>query len=144
MRTKPLIFIVDEDESFVANARAGLELAGYGVASANNGPTALESIARLKPNLVVVEMMLPGCSGFRVLHELKERSRSMPVVMLSSFGGSAQRGLAQCMGASEFLAKPVSLNRLTEIVARLTPQPPYNPPHLSQSALKSVEAHAGS
>jgi DNA-binding response OmpR family regulator len=76
---------------------------------------------------------------------LNMATRSTSVVMLSSFGGLAQRVLAESMGAAEFLCKPVSLNRLVEIVERLTPrQTPLNPPHLSPSVLKPVHAHGGS
>lgn len=141
MRKTPLILIVDEDETFVSASRAGLESAGYAVATADSGPAALDSAARLKPNLVIVDMILPGCSGFRVLREMNEL---VPVVMVASFGGFAQRVLAESMGAAEFLCKPVSLNRLIEVARQLTPaQAPLNPPHFSAAVLKSVNSHGG-
>src|SRR5262245_32928538 len=144
MRKTPLILIVDEDEAFVSATHAGLESAGYAVTTADSGPAALESATRLKPNLVIVEMILPGCSGFRVLREMNEPSQMAPVVMVASFGGFAQRVLAESMGAAEFLCKPVSLNRLVEIAGHLMPrQAPLNPPHFSSAVLKSVNSHAG-
>src|SRR5437899_1179916 len=82
MRTAPLILLMDEDERFLEAARLHLEARGYAVAIARTGPEGLALAHQLKPNLVVTEMVLPGCSGFRVLEELKRQPWTAMVVMV--------------------------------------------------------------
>ena len=138
--TGPVILLIDEDETFLAIAVGHFRERGYAVKAATGGLEGIEAAARTSPDVVVANMVLPGCSGFRVLEAAKRMPEAPSVIMVSSFGSWVQRSLARHLGASEFLLHPVSLNRLEEVVARLCPAPP-NGPHLDLAHVRPVEAH---
>jgi DNA-binding NarL/FixJ family response regulator len=101
------VLVVDESEAFLAGtlqwieSRRDLRLVG----TARNGHDALEAVARLSPDLVIVEAVLPGIDGFRVARTLKTRANA-PLVLLVTFHASATaRNEAFAAGADGFLAK---------------------------------------
>jgi DNA-binding response OmpR family regulator len=118
MNHRPTVLLVDADPSFSSVARISLAGHGYVVEHRADASAALEAALHLNPDLVVIDMILSGRSGFRLLEELKMANRARPVIMAASFGSMAQRGLAELLGADDFLIKPVSMNRLLESVRR--------------------------
>src|SRR5262245_41217264 len=128
MDYRPIILLMDADEAFARSVREFLQGHGCRVEVCNRADVGLALAAELEPDVVVTEMLLPGASGFRVLEHLKRRDASLPVIMAATFGSAVQRSLARTLGADDFLAKPVSLNRLLESVRRFC-SPGVNPPH---------------
>ena len=106
-----------EDEANILEAisfllsRDGWEVHGHG-----NGGTALETIARLKPDVVVLDVMLPGRSGLDILRDLRAdpETERMPVLMLTAKGQAKDRDMALALGANAYLTKPFSNAEMLE------------------------------
>lgn len=108
-----------EDEPHIVEALSFLlTREGMSVSAHANGTDAAETTARLAPDLVILDVMLPGKSGFDILHEIRQihGMTELPVLMLTAKGQSRDRAAAQAAGASLFMTKPFS-NR--EIVANV-------------------------
>ena len=106
-----LILVVDDDPT-VAEVVAGyLDRAGFAVNRAADGPAALRSAAEQPPNLVVLDLMLPGMDGLTVCRTLRDRS-SVPVIMLTARGDEEDRILGLELGADDYVTKPFSPREL--------------------------------
>lgn len=111
-----------EDEGNILEAigfiltRAGWEVQGHG-----NGATALEAVARVAPDLVVLDVMLPGRSGLEILRDLRGRpaTAELPILMLTAKGQAKDRETALELGADAYLTKPFSNAELLATVTRL-------------------------
>ncbi|MEQ8368317.1 MAG: response regulator [Roseicyclus sp.] len=111
-----------EDEANILEAigfiltRAGWEVRGHG-----NGGTAVEAVARVRPDVVVLDVMLPGRSGLDILRDLRAapETASLPVLMLTAKGQAKDRENAMVLGADAFLTKPFSNAELLETVTGL-------------------------
>ena len=117
MTSKPpqSVLLVDDDENLAAMLAEILQLHGFEVGKATSGEAVLERIAAVPPDLVVLDVMLPGASGFEVLARLRQGSE-LPVIMLTARGADAERIAGLTGGADDYLAKP--FNPL-ELVARI-------------------------
>ena len=109
------LLIVDDDAELVAMLREYLEPEGFAAESAENGQAALERLGRGGIDFVVLDVMLPGLTGFEVLRRLRATSR-VPVLMLTARGEEIDRVVGLEMGADDYLAKPFSPR---ELVARV-------------------------
>ena len=105
------ILIIEDDRNLLNELREFLENNGYEVASVDNFLKASEIALEMRPDLVILDINLPGISGFDICREIKEKS-NIPVLMLTSRVGIEDeiRGLE--IGADEYLAKPVDTRRL--------------------------------
>jgi adenylate cyclase len=105
---KGLLLVVDDNEANRDILLRRLKLEGYGVLIAESGHQALEMVREKNPDLVLLDVMMPGLDGFAVLRELKEdpRSRHIPVIMISSV--SEIQSVVRCieMGAEDYVSKP--------------------------------------
>ena len=111
----PRLLIVDDDAELCAMLREYLEPEGFAAECAESGQAALERLARGGIELVVLDVMLPGLTGFEVLRRLRATSR-VPVLMLTARGEEIDRVVGLEMGADDYLAKPFSPR---ELVARV-------------------------
>ncbi len=115
---KPLILIVEDEAALVTMLRYNLEKEGYRVCEAGDGEEALTVVAERKPDLVVLDWMLPSLSGIEVCRQLRRKpsTRELPVIMLTARGeeGDKIRGLNT--GADDYMTKPFSL---PELMARI-------------------------
>lgn len=108
---EPRVLVVDDDLT-VAEVVAGyLERAGYDVDRAGDGPAALESAAARRPDLVVLDLMLPGMDGLEVCRRLRARG-PVPVIMLTARGDEDDRILGLEVGADDYVTKPFSPREL--------------------------------
>jgi DNA-binding response OmpR family regulator len=101
------ILLVDDDLALAGLLREFLELQGFEVALAHRAEDALATIAREPPDLVVLDVMLPGISGFEALRRLREQ-HDVPVIMLTARGEESERILGLMGGADDYLSKPCS------------------------------------
>jgi DNA-binding response OmpR family regulator len=106
------ILLVDDDVALAALLREFLELQGFQVTLAHRAEDALERIAQQPPDLVVLDVMLPGISGFEALRRLREW-HDVPVIMLTARGEESERILGLVGGADDYLPKPCSPLELT-------------------------------
>jgi DNA-binding response OmpR family regulator len=112
--------LIVEDEPLIARFVArGLRSEGYTVAIATDGEGAVERLAGGSWDLVILDLLLPGCDGFEVLREISGRRLDVPVLVLSARREVDARVRALDAGASDFLAKPFALD---ELLARVRVQ----------------------
>ena len=107
------ILVVDDEPEILRAVRAGLAAQGYQVQTAMNGEDALRSASLAAPDLVILDVMLPGSlSGLEVCRRLREWS-DVPVLVLSALGQERQKVQALDIGADDYLTKPFGMDELT-------------------------------
>jgi DNA-binding response OmpR family regulator len=112
----PLILVVDDEPHITEVVSAYLEREGYQVEAAADGDTALELARHARPDLLVLDVMLPGRSGFDVLRDLRAEGVDAAVIMLTARDELIDRVAGLEMGADDYMAKPFEPR---ELVARI-------------------------
>jgi two-component system nitrogen regulation response regulator NtrX len=112
------ILVVDDEQAIQASLRGVLEDEGYRVVTAGTGPEALERIAEDPPDLVLLDIWMPGVDGMEALAEIKRRGPEQAVVMISGHGTIETAVKATKLGAYDFIEKPLSLEKTLLAVAR--------------------------
>jgi DNA-binding response OmpR family regulator len=104
------VLLVEDEVNIIEAIRFLLTREGWQVMTHETGSGALEAIRSLKPDLVMLDVMLPGKSGFDILEELRadEETADLPVLMLTARGQSRDREMAEKAGVSRFMTKPFS------------------------------------
>ncbi|MFZ0158908.1 MAG: response regulator transcription factor [Kineosporiaceae bacterium] len=106
------VLVVEDDATVAEVVRTYLEHAGLEIEHAADGVTALAVAARMNPDLVVLDLMLPGLSGLEVCTRLREGRPDLPVIMLTALGEESDRLLGLETGADDYLVKPFSPREL--------------------------------
>ncbi|WP_179380097.1 response regulator transcription factor [Jannaschia marina] len=119
----PRVLLIEDEQNIATAISFLLGQAGWRVSTHSDGATALEAIARHAPDVVVLDVMLPGRSGFDVLGGIREGAgdvpRDLPVLMLTAKGQAKDRERAEALGASRFMTKPFSNQELVAAVTAL-------------------------
>lgn len=115
MSKLPKILIIDDDHGLSSLLKEYLPRFGFEPASADEPETGLKMIQSFHPDLVILDIMLPGKSGFEVCREIRSSS-SLPIIMLTARGETNDRIVGLEMGADDYLAKPFEPR---ELVARI-------------------------
>jgi DNA-binding response OmpR family regulator len=110
------ILIVEDNPDLAFGLRNNLEIEGYTIDTAADGLSGLERARAWQPDLIILDLMMPGLDGFRVLRTLREEGIETPVVILSAHGQEADKVRGFRMGADDFVTKPFSL---LELLARV-------------------------
>ncbi len=110
------ILLVDDEASIVSLAKMYLEREGFRVESAGDGLLALEAVAKLRPALVVLDVMLPGADGLEVCRRLRGAGNQVPIIMLTARDEDIDKILGLELGADDYLTKPFNPR---ELVARV-------------------------
>jgi len=113
------ILLVDDDPDIVDSMKGLLETNGYEVLSAADGNAGLAMAEQEKPDLIVLDMMLPKRSGFLVLEKLKRCHNPAPVIMITGNEGVRHQTFAETLGVDEYLRKPFRMERLLERIGEL-------------------------
>ena len=120
------ILIVDDDHKIVHLVRTYLEREGFSVVTAADGLAAIAAAREQQPQLVILDLMLPGLDGFAVMRAVRE-SAAVPILMLSARGSTADRIAGIATGADDYLPKPFSpaelVVRVQAILRRSSPAP---------------------
>src|SRR5688572_4558730 len=103
------ILIVEDNADLAFGLRTTLEIEGYTVDWAEDGPTGLEAAQRGDADLVILDLMLPGMDGYRVLRALRGGGSAVPVLILTARGEEADKVLGFRSGADDYVTKPFSL-----------------------------------
>ncbi len=117
-----VILIVDDDQDFLMAMRTALEELGVKIQTAVNGNTAVEMILSDPPDLVVLDQMLPGRSGFLVLEKirpLRKETGKPPVIMVTANPGQRHKVYAETLGVDVYLNKPFRMEKLTKAAEEL-------------------------
>jgi DNA-binding response OmpR family regulator len=120
------VLVVDDDESVGEVVAAYLDRAGFAVRRVADGIDALELAAAEPPDLVVLDLMLPGIDGFEVCRRLRRRSPGIPIVMLTARGEEDDRIRGLEVGADDYVTKPFSprelVLRIQSVLRRSSPE----------------------
>jgi len=115
MKNRPYIMVVDDDREILQMLKHILELEGYGIAIVADGSSALALLQKCKPDLVILDIMLPGLDGYQVLNLIRQHS-DVPVIMLTVRCEVASLHKALTLGADDYVRKPFSTR---ELMARI-------------------------
>ena len=114
------VLVVDDDPEIVESMRTVLQAKGYNILVARDGNQGQALAEKERPDLVILDMMMPKRSGFLVLEKLKKRDGDGPaVIMITANEGSRHRAYAEMLGVDEYLRKPFALDKLVDAVDRL-------------------------
>jgi two-component system alkaline phosphatase synthesis response regulator PhoP len=117
---QPAVLVVDDEESFVAPLAHTLAREGYRVLTAHDGPAALDLVAREQPDVVLLDLMLPGLSGLQVCRSIRKLNIPQPgVIMVTAKGTDVDAVVGLESGADDYVAKPFSLSLLLARVRAL-------------------------
>lgn len=124
------VLLVDDDNDILTSMHAAFEPTGAIIDLASNGNKAVELHDKHSPDLVILDMMLPGRSGFLVLERIKAkkpRNAKPFVIMITGNQGARHKMYAETLGVSEYLNKPVKLDKLIATAERLLAGPAEAP-----------------
>ncbi len=110
------LLVVDDDADIVELLAASLRFSGFDVTTASNGHDALALAGSLRPDLIVLDVMMPGLDGLGVVRRLREGGNRVPVVMLTAKDATEDRVSGLTVGGDDYITKPFSLE---EVVARI-------------------------
>jgi len=113
------ILIVDDDPDVRESMDAAFRAEGAQTLLADNGNTAIDLCLSESPDLVVLDMMLPGRSGFLALEKIKGREESPLVIMVTANEGKRHQAYGEQLGVDRYLLKPVPLSQLIAVAAEL-------------------------
>ena len=125
------VLLVDDDEKLRRLVSEYLEGYGFQVDTLSDGLSVLETVRKESPDIVILDVMLPGKDGLDVLKEIRAE-HTVPVIMLTARGEDADRIVGLELGADDYLPKPFNplelLARMKAVIRRLSPQAPGRPP----------------
>ena len=111
----PMVFVVEDEESFIDALDIGLKREGFRVSVAKDGAEALTMFDKVNPDIVLLDVMLPKVSGTDVCREIRKKSQ-VPIIMVSAKGSEIDTVIGLEVGADDYIVKPY---RLRELVARI-------------------------
>ena len=106
------VLIVDDEEELVTTIAERLQIRGIQAETATDGETALKMIGENPPQVVVLDVMMPGIGGIEVLKRMKAQNLQIPVILLTGYGSTEQGMAGMREGAFDYLMKPCDLNML--------------------------------
>jgi DNA-binding response OmpR family regulator len=121
---RKIVLIVDDQPSIVTTLKFQVMNAGYDVLIANSGESAMNSVSEKKPDLVLLDVMMPRINGWEVCRRLKANpaTNDIPVFMVTSLHGDADSAEARNSGANEFL-KPIKTDDLVKRIKKYLGSP---------------------
>jgi DNA-binding response OmpR family regulator len=127
------VLVVDDEPTIGEVVSRYLERAGYETRVAADGPAALEAVAERSPDLIVLDLMLPGLDGLEVMRRVRERrDHSSAIILLTAKGDESDRIVGLRLGADDYVVKPFSpaelVARVDAVLRRVDPEPEDEPP----------------
>ena len=117
------ILIVDDEPEIVRGLEDNLRFEGYQTSTAGDGREALAVAAREAPDLILLDIMMPGLSGWDVCRELRDKGIDVPIIMLTARGEEGDRIRGLELGADDYITKPFSLRELLARVRAVLRRP---------------------
>ena len=122
------VLIVEDEEGLLDGLAHNFRYEGYDVLTAKNGPEGLKLALKQKPDVVVLDIMLPEKDGFTVLKELRQRHRDIPVLVMTARNFEADVLKGFDLGADDYVTKPFGIKELMARVKRLVQRGPSGAP----------------
>ena len=110
------LLVVDDEPNIVELLSASLRYAGFEVATATDGQSALAAARTFRPDLLVLDVMMPGLDGFGVVRRLRQNGRHTPVLFLTARDAAEDKISGLTLGGDDYVTKPFSLD---EVLARI-------------------------
>jgi len=110
------VLLIEDNANLAFGLRNNLEIEGYAVDHAATGAEGLKHAAERRPDVILLDLMLPGIDGFRVLRTLRERGGEPPILILTALGDEASKVRGLRLGADDYVTKPFSV---LELLARV-------------------------
>ena len=124
------VLVVDDEPNILLSLEFLMQQAGFDVTTAADGENALERIDAGLPDLLLLDISLPGISGFDVLERLRtaDATRRLPIIMLTAHGREVEREKGMALGADDYITKPFSTQALVEKVKTLLTESDHDAP----------------
>ena len=106
------ILIIEDEEDLVKGLKLNLVDEGYEVDYALNGKEGLDKALKDKPDLILLDIMLPGMNGLEICKELRQKKMDIPILMLTAKGGEIDKVIGLEIGADDYISKPFSIREL--------------------------------
>lgn len=115
------VLVIEDEPNIIEAISFILSRDGWEVATHSNGETAVEAVRELSPDALILDVMLPGRSGYDILQDLRtdDATRDLPVLMLTARGQKNDRELAERLGVNKFMTKPFSNAEVLETMRSL-------------------------
>ncbi|HEY8451679.1 MAG TPA: response regulator transcription factor [Natronosporangium sp.] len=127
-RTEAKLLVVEDDPNILELLSASLRFAGFDVSTATSGSAAVSAAREYRPDLVVLDVMLPDLDGFEVLRRIRESGERTPVVFLTARDATDDKIRGLTLGGDDYVTKPFSLEELTAriraVLRRTSGEPP--------------------
>ena len=133
------VLIVEDNTDLAYGLRNNLEIEGYDVDVAEDGSAGLARARTLGPDLIILDLMLPGMDGYRVLKALREGGDDVPVLILTAHGEEADKVRGFRLGADDYVTKPFGLLELMARVAALLRRTARTPGVVQRESFGEVE-----
>src|SRR5437870_13585687 len=105
MSTQPLVLVADDEPRITKLVAIALSEEGFRVVTANGGEQALQKAEEVRPDIVLLDIVMPDLDGIEVMRQLRER-RPVPVILLTAKGSTADKAKGLDLGADDYVAKP--------------------------------------
>ncbi len=129
-----LILVIEDDPAILRGLADNLKFESYTVLTASAGDAGLALAREKKPDLLILDLMLPGLSGYEVCRKLRTEGNQLPILMLTARGEEADRILGLDLGADDYVTKPFSIRellaRVRALLRRAQPAKPNEPDEL--------------
>ena len=128
--TAPLILLAEDNEANISTMVSYLQAKGYRVDIAHNGQAALDRLQHLRPDLILMDIQMPGMDGLEAIGHIRRDPslEQVPVIALTSLAMPGDRDRCLAAGATDYLSKPVRLKQLVEIIQTLLSSSRHHPP----------------
>jgi DNA-binding response OmpR family regulator len=117
---EPNVLLIDDEEAFVTTLQERLEMRGFAPRVALDGQSGLDMIAQDPPDVVVLDLRMPGMSGLEVLRRIRRTWPGLPVIMLSGHGSDQDFDSCMNLGAAMYHKKPLDIDVLLESIRTVT------------------------
>ena len=119
MADSKTILIVDDDVELSDGLRVVLERQGLRVIQARDGQQGKQMVYQQRPDLVILDMMMPRMGGYPVLEHFKGKADAPPIIMITANEGSRHKAYAEYLGVVDYIRKPFAMERLMETVHKV-------------------------
>jgi two-component system, response regulator, stage 0 sporulation protein F len=123
----PKILVIDDEADMRFAVRMLLERSGHTVIEAENGDAALAKLEGESPDLVLLDMRLPGMDGIQILQRIREKRKDIPIIMVTGYGNVELAEQALQLGADHYLSKPFHNKELIEVIEQILQKHGYLP-----------------
>jgi DNA-binding response OmpR family regulator len=118
MAANKTILVVDDDQELADGLRVVLEKQGFRVIQARDGQQGKQAVYNHRPDLVILDMMMPRMGGYPMLEHFSGKADAPPIIMITANEGSRHKAYAEHLGVVDYIRKPFAMERLLEAVHR--------------------------